>query len=130
MHGDWFVIPRHDPAFPAGAMSFWKTRQGGGNVGENIATTDGTITALGGANVRHKEVTTETRKKLAVVVGLLTTATETGTHAFFLHSLLGGGCLAVEAILPLVDWIDRNRTELVRIMAEQDTTAQFAYNVS
>ena len=45
------------------------------------------------------------------MVGTITTATETGTHAYVLHSLLGEACLVVEAMLPLVDWIDRNRTE-------------------
>ena len=57
-------------------------------MGENIATTEGTITALGGANIRHKEVTTVTRKKLAVLLGPLTAATHTGTHDYVLHSLL------------------------------------------
>ena len=111
-------------------MKFCTTFRGGGNVGENIATTEGTVTTLDGANGRNEEVTTATRNKLVVILGLLTTATEAGTHAFFLHSLLRGACLVVEAILPLVDWIDWNRTEWVRIMAEQETTKQFAYNVS
>ena len=87
-------------------------------MGENIASTTGTITDLDGANVRHKEFTTAIRTKLAVVVGRLTTATETGTHAYVLRYLLGRVCLVVEAILPLFDWIDRNRTEWVRLMAE------------
>ena len=52
-----------------------------------------------------------------------------GTHAYVLHSLLGGVSLVVEAILPLVDWIDRKRTEWVQPMAEQETTTRFAYNV-
>ena len=34
VHWDRFVNPRHDPNFPAGGMSFWTTRQGGGNIGE------------------------------------------------------------------------------------------------
>ena len=36
----------------------------------------------------------------------------------------------VEAILPLVDWIEQNRPDWVRIMAEQETTTRFAYDVS
>ena len=79
-------------------------------MGENIASTEGTITALDSANVRHKEVTTATRTKLAVVVGKLITATEMGNHAYVLQSLLGEVFPVVEAILPLVNWIDRNRT--------------------
>ena len=58
-----------------------------------------------------------TRTKLAVVVGPLTTATEMGTHAYVLHSLLGWASPVVEAILPLGDWSDRNQTEWVRLMA-------------
>ena len=50
-------------------MSFWTTLQGSGNVGDNIASTEGTITDLDGANVRHEEVTTSMWTKLAVVVG-------------------------------------------------------------
>ena len=91
VYGDRFVNPRHDPACPAGGVSFWTTRQVGGDVGENIASVEGVITALDGANVRHKEVTTGTRMKLAVVVGPLTAATDMGTHAYVLHSLFGGG---------------------------------------
>ena len=53
-----------------------------------------------------------------------------GTQAYALHSLLGGVCPVVEAILPLVDWIDRNRTDWVRLMAEKETTTRFAYDVS
>ena len=113
VHMDRFVNPRHNLACPAWGMSFWKICQGGGDVVENIATTEGTIAALDGANVRHKEVTTATRTKLTVVVGPLMTATDTGTHDYVLHSLLGEACLVVEAILPLVNWIDRNRTEWV-----------------
>ena len=89
MHGDWFVNPRHKPAYPVGGVSFWTTCKGVGDVGENIAYTEGTVTALKGANARHEEVTTMTRTKLVVVVGPLTTATEMGTHAYVLHSLLG-----------------------------------------
>ena len=129
VHGDRFFNPRHDPAFPAGGMSFWTTRQGGGDVGENISTMEGTITALDGANIRHEEVTSATQTKLAVVVGLLTTATETVTHTLVLHSLLGEVCPVVEAILSMVDWIERNRKEWFRIMAEQETTTRFAYYV-
>ena len=51
VHRDRFVNPRHDPACLAGGMSFWKTHQGGGNVGERIASTEGTITALDGSYV-------------------------------------------------------------------------------
>ena len=36
----------------------------------------------------------------------------------------------VEAILPLVYWINRNWTEWVCLMAEQETTTRFAYKVS
>ena len=86
-------------------------------MGENITTTEGMITALDGANVRHKEVTTAAQTKLAVVVGMITIETELGTHDFVLHSLFGEACLAVEAILPLVEWIDRNWTEWVWIIA-------------
>ena len=75
LHEDRFFTPRHEPACPAGGVYFWTTCQGGSDVGEKIASTEGTITALDGANVRHKDVTTETRKKLVVVVGPLTTAT-------------------------------------------------------
>ena len=110
VYGDRFFNPRHNPACPAGGMSLWMTHQGGSDVGENIATTEGKITVLDGANVRHEEVTTLVRTKLAVVLRPLTAETETGTHAFVLHSLLGEACLVVEAILSLVDWIDRNRT--------------------
>ena len=89
VHGDWFVNPRHNPAYPDGGMSFWTTHQDGGNVGLNIASTEGIITALDGANVRHEEVTTVTQTKLAFVVGLLMTEMEMGTHAYVLQSLLG-----------------------------------------
>ena len=58
-------------------------------MGENIASVEGTITSLDGANVRPEEVTTATRTKLVVMVGPLTMATEMGTHAYVLHSLLG-----------------------------------------
>ena len=96
---------------------------------EKIASTEGTTTALDGANIRHKDVTTATRTKLVVVVGPLTTAIEMGTHSYVLHSLLGGVSLVVEAILPLVNCIDRNRTEWVRLMADQETMTRFAYDV-
>ena len=35
----------------------------------------------------------------------------------------------VEALLPLLDWIDRNQTEWMHLMADQETTAQFAYDM-
>ena len=44
-------------------------RQGRGVFGEEIAETEGKITALEGANVHHKEVTSATGVKLAVLVG-------------------------------------------------------------
>ena len=62
MYRDWFVNPRHNPACPAGDVSFWKTRQGGGNVVDNIASTEGMIMSLDSANARHEEVTTGTQK--------------------------------------------------------------------
>ena len=99
-------------------------------MGENIASTEGTITALDGAYIRHEEVTNATRAKLAIVVGPLTTATEMGTHTYILHSLLWMSCPVVEAILPLVNWIRRNRTEWVRLMEEQETTTRFSSDVS
>ena len=37
------VNPRNNPTCPAGGMSFWTTRQGGGNMGDNISTTEDTI---------------------------------------------------------------------------------------
>ena len=116
VHGYWFFNYRKDPAQPARSMSFWKTLQDDGNVGENIATTEGRITSLENTNVRQKEVTTAMRTKLAVVGGILTTETETETHAFALHSMFGEVCPVVEAILPLVNWINRNRTDWVWIM--------------
>ena len=64
------------------------------------------------------------------VVVTLTTVTEMGTHAYVLHFLLGEVCPVVQAILLLVDWIFRNRTEWVRLMADQETTTRFAYDVS
>ena len=91
VHEDRFVNPWHDLYFPAGGVSFWTTHQGGGNVGENIASTEGAIMAMGGANVRHKEVTSATQTNFAVVVGPLTISTEMGTHTYVLHSLLWGG---------------------------------------
>ena len=75
VHGYRFVNPWHNPDCPAGGMSFWTTRQGGGDMGEKIASTEGTITTLDGANVRNEEVTSMTRTKLAIVVGPLTTET-------------------------------------------------------
>ena len=130
VHGDWFVNPRHDLACPAGGVYFWMTRQSGGKVGENIASTKGAITALDGANVRHEEVTSETRTKLAVVVGPMATATDMETHAYVLHSLLEGASLVTEATHPLVNWINWNQTEWVHLMAKQETTTRFSYNVS
>ena len=82
------------------------------------------------ANVWHEEVTTATRVKLAVVAGPLTTATETGTFAFAVHSLFGAWCPLVEAILPLVDWIDQNRFEWVRIMEDVEAITHFAIDLS
>ena len=76
--------------------------------GEDIAETEGEITALDETNVRHEEVTSATRVKLAVVVGPRTTATETGTLAFASHYLFGAQFPMVEVILPLVNWIDEN----------------------
>ena len=130
VHGDRFMNPGADPACPAGGLSFWSTRQGGGVLGDEIAETEGKITALDGAGVRHKEVTLATRVKLAVVVGLRTTATETGTLAFASHSLFRAQCLMVDAILPLVDWIDENRSEWGRIMEDAEATTCFTYDVS
>ena len=75
VHWDRFFNPWHDPACPVGGISFWTTFQSGGDVGDNISTTEGTITALDGSNIRHKEVRTLLRMKIAVVVGPLTTAT-------------------------------------------------------
>ena len=72
---DRFINPCHNPACPAGGMSFRTTRQGGGDVVENIDSTEGTITAMDRANFRHGEVTTATRTKIEVVVGPLTTVT-------------------------------------------------------
>ena len=115
---------------PTGACpSFWRTCQGGDDVRENIATTEGKIILLDRTDVRHNEVMPATRTKLEVVVGLLTTETETGIHAFVLHSLFGEACSVVEAILPLVEWIDQNWKEWFWIMAYQETTTRFAYNV-
>ena len=108
VHGDRFMNPGANPACPARGLSFWSTRQGAGVLGEEIAGTEGMITAMDGTNVRQEEVTSATRMKLTVVVGLRTTATETGTLAFATHSLFGAQCPMVEAILPLVNWIDKN----------------------
>ena len=90
---------------------------------------EGTITVLDGANVRHKIITTATKTKLAVVAEPMTMTTETGTHAYVLHCLLGGAWLVVEAILYMVGWIDRNQTEWVCLMEKQETMTQFAYDV-
>ena len=88
------------------------------------------ITALDGTNVRQDEVTSATRFKLVVVVGPRTTATETRKLALPTHSLFGAQCPMVESILPLVDWIDENRSEWGRIMEDAESTTRFAYNVS
>ena len=71
-----------------------------------------------------------TRVKLAVVMGPQTTATETGTLAFASHSLFGAQCPMVEAILLLVDWIDKNRSKWGRIMEDAEATTRFAYDMS
>ena len=68
--------------------------------------------------------------KLAVVVVPRTTATETGTLAFASHSLFGAQCPMVEAILPLVDFIDENQSEWGRIMEDADSTTRFAADMS
>ena len=75
LHRDRFVNPQHDLDCPSGGVSFWTTCQGDGDMGEIVASTEGAIMSLDGANVRHEEVTSTTRKKLAVVVWPLTTAT-------------------------------------------------------
>ena len=36
----------------------------------------------------------------------------------------------VEAILPLVDWIEENRSKWGRIMVDADSTTRFAYDLS
>ena len=112
------------PACPAGGLSFWSTRHGAGVLGEEIAETEGMITALDRKNVQQEEFTSATRVKLEVVVGPRTTATETGTLAFAAHSLFGDQCPMVEAILPLVDWIDKNRSEWGRIMENTESTSR------
>ena len=122
--------PGADPACPAGGLFFWLTRQGGGVLGDEITETEGKITALDGVNVRHEEVTLATRVKLAVVVGTQNMAMETGKLAFASHSLFGTQFLMVEATLPLVDWIDENRSEWGRIMEDTEATTRFAYDVS
>ena len=103
VHRDWFVNPRHNLDFPTGGVSFWTTRQDGGDVGENIASTEEATTSLDGANASYKEVTSATQTKLAVVIGPLKTATELETHTYILHSLLGWAIPVVESILPLVN---------------------------
>ena len=130
VHGYIFMNPGADPACPVGGLSFWLTRQGGGVLGEEISETEGKITAIDGANVRHKEVTSATQVKLAVVVGPQTTATDTGTVAFALHSLFGAQCLMFESILPIVDWIDENQSKWGRIIEDTEATTRFAYDVS
>ena len=84
---------------------------------------------LDGMNVRQEEVTSATRVKLAVVVGPQTTATETGTLAFTSHYLFGAQCPMVEAILPLVNWIEENRSEWGRIMEDAEAITRFAYDM-
>ena len=103
VHGDRFVNPWHEPACPAGGVSFWMTRQGSSDVGENINSMEGTITALDGTNVQNEEVTTVTRTKIVVVVGPLTTATEMGNHTYILNSPLEETCPIMETIIPLVN---------------------------
>ena len=119
-----------EPACPAGGLSFWSTRQGAGVLGEEIAETEGLITALDGTNVRQEEVTSATRVKLAVVVGPRTTATDTGTLALATLSIFRAQCPMVEAILPLVDWINENPSEWGRIIEDAESTTRFAYDVS
>ena len=85
---------------------------------------------MDGTNVCQEEVTSATRVKLAVVVGPRTTATETGRLAFASHSHFGAQCPMVEAILPLVDWIDKNRSKWGRIMEDAEATTRFEYNES
>ena len=103
VHRDRFVNPRHDPDCPAGGVSFWTILQDGGDVVENIASTEEATTALDGANASYEEVTSATRTKLAVLIGPLKTATELENHAYILHSLLGWASPVVEATPPLAD---------------------------
>ena len=63
-------------------------------------------------------------------MGPRTTATETVTLAFALHSLFGAQCPMVEAILQLVDWIDENRSKWGRIMEDTEATTRLVYDVS
>ena len=116
VHGDRFMNPGADPAYPAGGLSFWSRRQGGGVLGYEIVETEEHIIVLDRVNVWHEEVTSAMRVKLAVVVGPQTMATDTGTLAFAYHSLFGAPCLMVEAIIPIVDWINENQPEWGRIM--------------
>ena len=109
--------PGNHPACVAGGLSFWSTRQGGGDIGENIAETQGRVAALDGTNVRHNEVTSAMRMRLAVVSGPRTTAKEMGTLAYILHSLFRATCPSVAGILPLVDWINVNRSKWGAAMA-------------
>ena len=129
VHGDRFMNTGSDPACPTGGRYLWSTWQGAGVLGEEIAETEGKITALDGTDVRHEEVTSATWVKLAVIVGPRTTATETGTLAFASHSLFRAQFSMVEAILPLVDWIKENRSEWGRIMEDAEATTRFAYDV-
>ena len=101
-----------------------------GVLGEEIAETEGMITALDRTNVRQEEVTSATQVKLAVVVGPRTTATDTGTLAFATYFHFRAQCPMVEAILPLVYWIDENRSEWGGIMEDAESTTRFAYDVS
>ena len=68
VHGDQFVNPWYDPDFPAGGVSFWTTQQGGSDVGEKIASTEGANRDLDGTNVKHEEVTSATQTKVVVMV--------------------------------------------------------------
>ena len=129
-HGDRFMNPGADPACPAGGLSLWSTRQGGGVLREEIVETEGKITALDGADVHHEEVTSATRVNLAVVMRPRTTSTKTVTLAFASHSIFGAQCPMVEAILPLIDWIDKNRSKWGRIMEGAEATTLFVYDMS
>ena len=60
VHGDRFMNPGAETACLAGGLSFWLTRQGAGVFGEEIAETEGKITALDGMNICQEEVTSAT----------------------------------------------------------------------
>ena len=60
VHGDRVMNPGADPACPAGGLSFWSTRQGASVLGEEIAETEGMITALDRTDVRQEGVTSAT----------------------------------------------------------------------